>query len=163
MVEKLETIFDSGTAIGNFGEVVFAENFLVFEAERAVVGGDDLQVVVFEAVPQFREIFLLAKRRRENVFRAFKAGPPEFVDREQKVLRAGFGKGGDAAATSFANLAKSIFGREMDDVDGGVSDLSKSDGAIDRFGFGDGWASECVIDGSSFAVSEGLLNDDIDD
>src|SRR5215470_18074268 len=163
MVEKLETIFDAGTAIGNFGEVVFAESLLVFEAERTVVGGDNLQVIVFEAVPQFREIFLFAKRRRENVFGAFEAGPPEFVDREQKVLRAGFREGGDAAATSFANLAKSVFGREMDDVDGGMRNLSKSDGAIDRFGFGDGWTSEGVVDGSGFAVSESLLNHDIDD
>src|SRR6185437_942594 len=50
MIDQLHPVLDAGAAIGDFGEVVLTERFLVGEAEGAVVGGDDLQVVVFEAV-----------------------------------------------------------------------------------------------------------------
>ena len=42
-VDEAEAMLDAGAAVGNFCEVVDAELLLVFEAERAVIGGDDLQ------------------------------------------------------------------------------------------------------------------------
>ena len=42
-------MLDAGAAVGNFGEVVAAHFFLFLEAERAVIGRDDLQVVVLRA------------------------------------------------------------------------------------------------------------------
>ena len=41
-VDQAEAMLDAGAAVGNFCEVVDAEFFLIFETERAVVGGDDL-------------------------------------------------------------------------------------------------------------------------
>src|SRR5262245_60912833 len=95
MVEELETVFDSGATVGNFGEVVPAQDLLILEAEGAVIGGNNLQVVVFQAVPEFGEIFLFAKRRSENVFGTLESGAFEFVNREQKILWASFGESGD--------------------------------------------------------------------
>ena len=42
MIDQLQAVFDAGTAVGDLGEIVLAERFLVGEAERAVVGGDYL-------------------------------------------------------------------------------------------------------------------------
>src|SRR6266481_3057145 len=39
-IDQAHAVLDSGAAVGNFGEVVFAHFFLFFEAERAMVGGD---------------------------------------------------------------------------------------------------------------------------
>ena len=36
-------MLDARAAVGNLGEVVFAQFLLFLEAERAVIGGDDLQ------------------------------------------------------------------------------------------------------------------------
>ena len=60
MMEELQAVFDARAAVGNLGEVVFAERLLIFEAERAVVGGDDLQIVFAQAVP---ELGLIASSR----------------------------------------------------------------------------------------------------
>src|ERR1700733_6308372 len=72
MEKKLETIFHPGATVGNFREVILAENFLILETEGAMIGRDDLQMIVLQAVPQFRKIFFFAQRRSENIFRAFK-------------------------------------------------------------------------------------------
>ena len=59
-MQQLQAVLDAGAAVGNLGEVVFAERLLIFKAERAVVGGDDLQVVLAQALPQLR--LILASR-----------------------------------------------------------------------------------------------------
>jgi hypothetical protein len=73
-VDEAETMLDAGAAVWYFGEVVDAELLLVFETEGAVVGGDDLQCVVREAVPEFFLVPLFAEWRSEDVFGAFEAG-----------------------------------------------------------------------------------------
>src|SRR6185437_6335569 len=52
VVDQLHPVLDAGATVGDFGEVVLAERLLIGEAEGAVVGGDDLKVVVLEAVPE---------------------------------------------------------------------------------------------------------------
>ncbi len=42
-VDQAQAMLDARAAVGNFGEVVLAQFFLLLEAERAMVGGDDLQ------------------------------------------------------------------------------------------------------------------------
>ena len=154
MPDELKTILDAGSAVGNFGEVVFAEDFLVGEAEGAVVGGDDLEMIVTQAVPEFGEIVLFAQGRGEDVFGAFEVGALQFFDGEKKILRAGFGEGGETAVARFADLVERVFGREVDDVDGRSGHFGERDGAVDGFGFGSCGTGERVIDGRSFAVCE---------
>ena len=54
MIEQLEAILDARAAVGNLCEIVLAEDLLILEAERAMVGGNDLQMIVLQSVPQFR-------------------------------------------------------------------------------------------------------------
>src|SRR6185437_12702031 len=164
MVDQLHPVFDAGAAVGDFGEVVLAEGLLVGEAKGAVVGGDNLQVIVLEAVPELLLVFLFAQRRREDVFRVFEGFAGHLVfDGEQEILRAGFGEGGQAAVARFANLVEGVFAGEMHDVDGGSGDFGHGDGALHGFGLGDGGAGERVVDGSGFARGERLLHEHVDD
>ncbi len=56
VVDERHAVLDAGRAVRNLGEVVAAELLLLLHAERAVVGGDDLQVVRLQALPQLRLI-----------------------------------------------------------------------------------------------------------
>src|ERR1700677_1550789 len=163
MEEELETVFYARGAVRNFGEVVFAQDFLVFEAEGAVVRGDDLQVIVFEAVPEFGLMMFFTQRRGEDVLGALEAGAGQFVDGEEQVLRAGFGEDGDASVSCGAHLVQGFFGGEMDDVDRGAGHLGHGDGAVNGFGFGGYGSGEAVVDRGGFAFGDGSFNDDVDD
>jgi hypothetical protein len=44
VVDEAHAVLDAGRAVGDLGEGVLAELLLVLEAERAVVGGDRLEV-----------------------------------------------------------------------------------------------------------------------
>ena len=72
----------AGPAIGNFREVIASHFLLFFETKGAVVGGDDLQMVTLQTIPQFFLMPLLAQRRRENIFSAFKSGRVEILERK---------------------------------------------------------------------------------
>jgi len=37
VMKQLQTVLDAGTAIGNLGEIVLAQRFLIFKTERAMV------------------------------------------------------------------------------------------------------------------------------
>jgi len=73
-VDEAEAMLNAGAAVGNFGEVVAAQLFLFFEAERAVVGGDDLQMIVGEAVPEFFLVPFFAERRSEDILGSLESG-----------------------------------------------------------------------------------------
>src|SRR5215207_4541916 len=94
-----------------------AQLLLLLHAEGAVVGGDDLQVVGLQALPQLVLIPLLAERRRHHVLRALDAVAVVF-DGEEEVLRAGLGEGGQAAVARLAHLVQGVGAGEVDDVDG---------------------------------------------
>ncbi len=72
---------------GNLREVVLPQFFLLFETKWTVIGGDDLQVIALESVPELLLVPLFAQRRRENILRAFKAGYIEILNREIQILR----------------------------------------------------------------------------
>src|SRR6185437_14472170 len=72
-VNQAETVLDARPAVGNFREVVLAEFFLFLQAEGAMVGGNHLQSVLRQPLPEFFLVPFLAQRRRENVFRAFES------------------------------------------------------------------------------------------
>ena len=45
-----------------------------------MIGGDDLEVIAFQAVPEFFLMPLLAQGWSENIFRAFESGSVEVLD-----------------------------------------------------------------------------------
>ena len=106
----------------------------------------------------------LAQRRREDVLRALPALVLHVVfKREQQILRAGFGEGGQAAVARFAHLVERVFAGEMHDVDGHAGHLRHGDGAMHRLGLGARRPRERVIDGRGLALGQRLLHDDVDD
>ncbi len=162
VINQLQTVLDARAAVGNLREIVFAEDLLVFETERAVVGGDHLQMIVLQTFPEFRQVLFGAQGRRENIFRAFEIRPLQLFDGEQQILRAGFGESRDAAVARFAHLVERVLRREMHDVHRHAGDLGHGDGAMHRFGFGDGGAGERVIDGRGLAFGQRFRDDHVD-
>ena len=63
MMDQLQTVFDAGTAIRDLGEIVFPEHLLILETEWAMIGGDHLQVIVFQTVPQLRQVLFGPQRQ----------------------------------------------------------------------------------------------------
>src|SRR6266571_2838845 len=84
---------------------------LLLEAEGAVVGGDDLQRVLREALPELFLMPFFAERRSEDVFRAFKTGRVHILERKIQVLRTSFGVRGEAAVAGFADFFERIVTR----------------------------------------------------
>src|SRR5262245_60775769 len=101
-------MLDAGTAVGNLGEIVFAHFFLLFKTERAVVGRDDLQMVLLESGPELFLVPLLAKRRRENVLCGFEAGLLHVLDRKIEILRAGLSVDRQAAIAGLADFFERV-------------------------------------------------------
>ena len=162
MMQQLQSILDARPAVGDLGEIVLAQRLLILETERAVIGGDHLQVIGLQPIPQLRQILLLAQRRRKDVLRAFETGQLHVVDREQQILRTGFGKRGQTAIASFAYLIQRILRRQMHDVDGNARNLSQRDGAMDRFRFSQRRASQRVMNWRGLAFGQRLAHDDVD-
>src|SRR5260370_28035215 len=107
-----------------------------------MVGGDDLQSVFGEALPEFFLIPFFAQRGREDVFGGFKSGRVHVFQREIQVLRTGFGVGGQAAVAGFADFLERVVAGKVNDVDGGTGHFGEGDGARGGFGFGGGGAGE---------------------
>src|ERR1700704_6720184 len=97
-------MFDAGTTIGNFGEIVFAQLFLLLETKWTVIRGDDLQGVAGESLPKFFLMPFFAERWRENILRAFESWRIHILEREIKILRAGLRIGRQSTIAGFANF-----------------------------------------------------------
>ena len=136
-----------GPAVGDLREIVLAQDLLVLEAERAVIGGDHLQVVVPKPVPQLGLMLLGSKGRREHVLGALEVRPGQLVLGEKEVLRAGFGECRKAAVTSFPHFVQRVLGGKVDDVDRHLRDLRHGDCAVHRLCLRAWRAGERVVDG----------------
>src|SRR5882724_632268 len=161
-IHETQAVLDAGAAIGNLGEIVLAELFLLLEAEGAVVGGNNLQSVFGEALPELFLVPLFAERRSEDILGAFKTGGVHIFQGKIQVLRAGLGVSGQAAVARFADFFERVVAGEMNDVDGRAGHFGESDGTGSGFGFGGGRARERVIFRRALSFGEGLLNDDVD-
>ena len=101
-------MLDAGAAVGDFGEVVAAQFFLFLEAEWAMVGGNYLQMIALQSVPQFFLMPFFAQRRRENVLRAFEAGDVDVFEGKIEILRTGFRIDGKSAITGLAHFFERV-------------------------------------------------------
>ncbi len=107
----METILNARAAVGDFREIIDSQSLLIFETEGTVIGRDDLQMILAETVPELIEMMLFAERWSENVFGAFEVWAGQLIDRQEQVLRAGFGKSGDAPVAGFSNFVEGVFRR----------------------------------------------------
>ena len=65
-------MFNARASVWNLGEIAASKFLLFLKAERTMVRRDDLQMIPLEAVPELLLMPFFAKRRRKNIFRAFK-------------------------------------------------------------------------------------------
>src|ERR1019366_4907273 len=86
VIHELQAVLDAGTAVGNLGEIVLAENLLVGETERAVVGRNHLKLILLEPFPEFWQVMLGTQGRGEDVLGALEIGALEFLDGEQQEI-----------------------------------------------------------------------------
>ena len=107
-VDQAHAMLYARAAVRNFREIVAAHFFLFFETKRAMIGGDNLQVIVLEAVPEFLLMPFFAQRRSENIFRSFEPGCIKVLERKIQILRAGLGVDGKSAVARLANFFKRI-------------------------------------------------------
>ena len=163
MIDKLQPVLDARAAVGNLREIVLAQHLLVLETERAMVGRNHLQVVVLQAVPQFRLVLLLAQRRREDILRAFEilAAPWSSIESSRYCGQVSANAGtprSRASRTWFSASSR----RQMHDVNRRARHLRHGDGAMHGFGFGQRRARERVIDRRGLAFGQRLLHDHVD-
>src|SRR5271169_4876328 len=93
-VHQTQPVLDAWPAIWNFREVVLAELLLLLVAERTMICGDRLQVILCEPLPQCFLIPFFAQWRSENILRALKSRRVHIFEREIEILRARFRKSG---------------------------------------------------------------------
>src|SRR6266849_4624267 len=103
-IDQAHAVFDPRAAVGNLGEIVLAQLLLLLVTERAMIGGDHLQGILGQALPELFLVPFFAQRRREDILGALEAGYVEVFDGKKKVLRAGLSIGRQAAVARLADL-----------------------------------------------------------
>src|SRR5205823_4276054 len=88
-----EAIFHTRQPVWDLGEIAPSHLLLSLEMEWTMVGRDQLQVILDQALPELIMVRLGSKRRRADILRAFEARPAEVFEAQIQVLRAGLGKG----------------------------------------------------------------------
>ena len=137
------------------------ELLLAVEVERAVVGRDELEVVLDEAGPQVVPVVLGPQGRGAHELGALEP-VAQVVERQEEVLRAGLGEDLRAAVARGADLGQGVLRREVDDVDRHAGSLGQADDPVGRLALEDGLAREAVADRVGRAGLDGLRRDDVD-
>src|ERR1700686_3402558 len=118
MEDQRKAALHSRQAVWDLGEVAAPQVLLAFEMEGTVVGRDQLQVVLEQALPELVVMPRRSQRRRAHVFRSLEARPAEVVQAEIKILRASLGKGRGAVIARLPNRIERLFRTQVHDVDG---------------------------------------------
>ena len=155
-------MLDARAAVRNLGEIVLAELLLLLEAERAMIGGDHLQLVRGQSGPEFLLVPLLAQRRREDVFGALESRYVEIVQRKVQVLRAGLRVGRQAAVAGLAHFLQRLVAGQVHDVDRRARHFRERDGAARGLGLGGCGSRQGVVFRRRLAFGQRVLDDHID-
>src|ERR1035438_6912651 len=132
------------------------------DRKGTVVGGNHLQVVVPEPVPEFGQVLFGPQGWGEYVLGAFEIGPLQLFDGEQQILRAGFGEGRNAAVARLAHLIERVFRRQMENVNRRAGDLRHGDGAVYRLRLGAHRTREGMIDGRGLSFGQSSRDNHVD-
>src|SRR6202040_2796503 len=128
-INQAHAVFDARTAIRNLGEVVSSQFFLVLETKWTVVGGDDLEMIAFETVPELFLMPLFTQGWSKNIFRTFEIGNIEVLNWEIQILRAGFCIDGKTSIAGLTNFLESLMAAQMNNVDRSSRHFRKSNRA----------------------------------
>src|SRR5436305_2384621 len=90
VVEQVDAVLDARKAVRDLPEIAPAELLLALEIERAMVGRDELEVVLDQPLPQLGLVVRGPERRRAHELGALEA-VAHVVEREEEVLRTRLG------------------------------------------------------------------------
>ena len=133
-------MLNARASVGNLREVVAPQLFLLLEAERAVIGGNNLQLILLQATPQSFLVPFLPQRWSKYILCALEIRDIEILDRQVQILWAGLGVDRKPSVASLAHLFKSIVAAQVHDVDGSARHLRQRNCAGRGLGFGCGRA-----------------------
>lgn len=162
LVEQVHAVLDAREAVGDLREVAPAELLLAHEAEGAVVGRHDLEVVGAQAPPQGGLVLLGPKGRAAHVLRAFEVRFREVVGRQEQVLRAGLAEDVQALVTRPCDLGDRLLRRDVHDVQRSARDLGELDGAVGCLGLQERLAHLAVEARVGLAARQRLFHEDVD-
>ena len=162
VVQQVDAVLDPRQAVRNLPEVAPPELLLALEVERAVVGRDDLEVVLDEARPQLLPVrVLLAQGRRAHELRALEP-VAQVVEAEEQVLGTRLGERLHPAIPGATDRIERILRRQVDDVDRDAGGLGEPDHAVGRLALEDRVARDAVVVGIGLAVGDQLCRDHVD-
>lgn len=162
LVEEVHPVLHPGQAVGDLREVAAAELLLAAEAERAVVGGDHLEVVGPQAPPQGRLVLARAQRGGADVLGALEVGLGEVVGGQEQVLRTGLAEDRQALVAGGGQLGEGLLRRDVDDVERGAGHPGELDRPVGGLGFEEDLADLAVVAGVGLAAGQGLFDEDVD-
>ena len=164
-------MFDRADAVGDRAEVALTERLLVLHAERAVVGGDHLDVVRAQCLPHVVLVALVlrAQRRRAHPLRALERAPllargPQLVlEREVEVLRARLAEHVLSVVAGPGELLHGLLRAHVHDVERGSGEVRQHDRAVRRLLLHLPRAGDAVEVGGGLALRDELLGEHVDD
>ena len=158
-------MLDAGHAVRDLREVADAALLLLLEAEGAVVGRHDREVVLTKAAPQLGLMLLVPQRRGADEVGTLEAAQPgagEVVDGAVEVLRARLGEHVLTAVASDHHLLERLLGREVHDVQRRACHLRDLDASERRLGLHGLGPRDRVVIGRRLAPAQVVLDDLVD-
>ena len=170
VVDQRHARLEARRAVGDLAEVVPAEllgepepQHILAEAERAVIGGDDLEVVGLEPAPERMLVRRAPERWRHHELRCLEARPVVLLFGEEEIVRAGLGMDGEPAVPRFRHRVERLARREVHDIDRRLGELRDADDPVGRLALHQGGPGQHVPLGARIAGGERLLHQHVDD
>jgi hypothetical protein len=138
LVEQVHAVLDRADAIGDLAEVTDAEFLLILHTEGAVVGGDHLDVVGTQRLP---ELVLMLLGLRAQRCRADPLGPLEargaevVLQRQIEVLRARLAEDVLAVVAGRGDLGDCLLGGDVHDIQRRAGEIGEHDRPVRGFLF----------------------------
>ena len=165
LVDEVHAVLDAADAVRDGTEVVPAQLLLVLHAERAVVRGDDRQVVGSQALPEVPVVRVLPgpQWRRADVPRSCEARCSEVVLEVQvQVLRAGLGEHVVAVIAGLGDPLESLAGGQVHEVDRRACHERQLDGPVGGLSLQAGRPGDAVVHRVGLAPGRRLLGQHVD-
>lgn len=162
LMEQIHPVLHARQPVGDLGEVAAAHLLLPGEAERAVVGGDHLEVVGAQSAPEGGLVFAWPQRGRADVLGPLEVRLGEIVGGQEEVLGAGLAEDGKSLVAGRRQLGDGFLGGDVDDVERRVGDAGQLDRAVRRLGLQQDLAYFSVVARIGASGGEGLLHEDVD-
>ena len=156
VVEQVDPVLDARQPVGDLAEVAPPELLLAVEVERAVVGRDDLEVVLEEARPQLAPGASLARSGGEHTNLAPSKPLPMSSSERNRYWGHVSANAIAPAVPRVADRLERVACRQVDDVDRHAGGLRQADDPVGRLALEDRVADDAVVVRIGLAVGDRL-------